>query len=490
MHRKTSKRRQILMRTFVYALMTVSVVTIVTILMFIILGYSFNRQDGRLEQGGLLQFASIPSGATVTLDNVQVGSRTPSKANVDARDHHVRMDIKGYRAWQKSITVQAGGIGWLSYARLVPNDIKVERLRNMPELSASLASTDRKWIVAQENASSSTFTLINIEPDTPKFSSLAIADSLLTPAITPDPQTFTLQSWSKNSDKLLVKRTYDATKTEWFVIDRQNPKDTINLTTSFGINASDIKFGERNGSNAYVLADDSVIRRIDFGNKTLSGPLAENISEFSVYENNTVVYVTKPDQVTGGKTHVGYREGGMDAPQTVFSYAAGVTDVHVAFGEYYGKKYVGVTHDKIQQVFVGTLPRGDEPARLKELGKIELSSAPLRITIGDNGRLAVAEMADGFATYDIELEKPDVTVFTKPATAPRPLQWLDGYLLVSDRGGIARLYEFDGANQQDIMPVYEGHAVSFSGNEKFLYGFSQNADGAPSFVRARLTVAE
>ncbi|MBI3889669.1 PEGA domain-containing protein [Candidatus Saccharibacteria bacterium] len=281
MQRQSSKRRQIVMRSLVYGLMTLSVLTIVSVLMLIILGYSFNRQDGRLEQGGLLQFASTPSGATVTLDGMPTSSRTPSKASVEAKNHHVQMDLRGYRSWQKNITVQAGGIGWLSYARFVPTDVKVETMRTFPKLAASLASVDRKWIVIQEDVAVNAFVLANIESDTPKYANLSIPESILTQAST---QSFTISAWSRNDDRLLVKRTYDGTKVEWISVNRQNPNESVNLTSSFGVAAVDMQFGERNGSDVFVLTDEGIVRRLDVGNKTLSEPLAENVAEYSIYD--------------------------------------------------------------------------------------------------------------------------------------------------------------------------------------------------------------
>ncbi len=484
MQRRTSKRRQIVMRSLVYGLMTLSVISIVTVLMLIILGYSFNRQDGRLEQGGLLQFASIPSGATVTIDGIQASSRTPSKASVEAKSHHVQMDLKGYRAWQKTIQVQAGGIGWLSYARFVPTDVKVESVRSFPKLAASLASSDRKWILIQEDAALGSFVVANIESDTPKYATVAVPENILTPATS---QSYAVSAWSDNSDRFMLKRTYDTDKTEWISVNRQNPNESVNLTTQFGINAVEVVYGERNGSDAYVLTDDGIVRRLDLGNKTLSEPLAENVESFSVYDVNTLLYTTKPDATETPQRYVGYRTDDMDAPQTVFSYPAQSVGVHIALGEYYGKKYVAATHNSMMEIYVGTLPRGETKANLKRLETVTLPTPSSRLTIGENGRLAVAESTDSYTVYDIELEKKDTTSFAKPATVTRPLQWIDSYMIANDRGGVARFYDFDGANQQDVMPVIEGQALSLTGNEKFIYGFNATQDGF-ALTRGRMTI--
>lgn len=475
------------MRTLVYALMTLSVVTIVTILILVILGYSFNRQDGKLEQGSLLQFASTPSGATVTIDGVRVGSRTPSKASVEARSHHVQMNLQGYRSWSKTIDVKAGDIGWLSYARLVPNDIQVDAMKTFPTVAASLATVDRKWIAVQEDAASQTLSLVNLESDTPKFTTLTIPSNILTAADSPTSGRYSFVAWNRDDNRILIKRTYDDTKVEWLVINRDNPQDSVNVTTSYGVNIADAQFGERNGNDLYVLSDDSIVRRIDLGSNTLSGVLAEGVVEFSIYKNNVLLYVTKPDGSELNQRHVGYRESGMTAPQTVFSYPAETENLHLAFGEYYGKRYVGVTHDTTMQTFVGTLPRGTAKADLDEIEKTTLASGATRLTIGENGRLVVAEMSDRYTTYDIELNKTDTTVFSRLAAAARPLQWIDSYMIASDREGTIRFYEFDGGNQQDIMPVIEGQAMTLSGNEKFLYGFTQTEEGV-ALNRARMTV--
>lgn len=487
MYQRTSRRRQLIGRILVYSFMTVSVVAIVTVLMLVILGYSFNRKDGRLEQGGLLQFASIPSGAYVTLDGFQVGSRTPSKAsNVDARDHTVQMDIEGYRTWQKSILVQAGGIRWLSYARLIPNDIRPESLRVFPKMAASLASSDRKWIVFQEDAASPNFILANIEGDTPKYSSLAIPATVMTPAATEVAQAFTIDSWSNEERYLLVKRTYDTDKNEWLLVDRGEPSKSVNLSTTFAIAPTKVVFGNGSGRDLYVQTDD-IVRRINLDQQTLSRPLASNVEEFSIYSEDIVVYTTKPDAARDNQKHVGYFEDGMESEQIIFSYPGDTPNVHIALGDYFFKRYVAVTHGTTLELYSGTLPRGTTKAELRQEMSATLPADVSRLTVSRNGRFIVAQNAAGYTTYDIELKKTDTTVFKRPVAVDRKLQWLDDYMIWSDAGGMLRFYEFDGANQQDIMPVLEGQTAILSGNNKYIYVLSPSETGV-SLQRAKLII--
>lgn len=487
MYQRTSRRRQLIGRILVYSFMTLSVVTIVTILMLVILGYSFNRQDGRLEQGGLLQFASIPSGAIVTLDGLQLGSRTPSKAsNVDAKDHTVQMDIDGYRSWQKSILVQAGGIRWLSYTRLIPNDIRPETLRTFPKVAASLASSDRKWIVFQEDSASATFTLANIEGEMPKYTALTIPNTVVTATQPNTAQSFAFDSWSNEERYLLVKHVYNNDKVEWLLVDRADPLKSINLSTTFAIAPTKVVFGNGSGRDLYVQTDD-IVRRINLDQQTLSRPLASNVEEFSIYSEDTVVYTTRPDATRENQRHVGYFEDGMEAGEILYSYPADTPNVHVAVGDYFFKRYVAVTHGSVLELYSGTLPRGTTKANLRQEMSATLAKDTLRLNFSHNGRFVVAQSAAGYTTYDIELKKTDTTAFKRPVAVERKLQWLDDYMIWNDAGGILRFYEFDGANQQDIMPVVEGQTAILSGNNKYIYAVAPTETGV-SLQRARLII--
>jgi hypothetical protein len=59
----------------------------------------------------------------------------------------------------------------------------------------------------------------------------------------------------------------------------------------------------------------------------------------------------------------------------------------------------------------------------------------------------------------------------------------------SDRDGTVRLYEFDGANQQDIMQVQPGFEAALSPNSKYLYGITKASDGSYHLTRVKLILS-
>lgn len=472
MHPGIPKRKDVIKRGLVYALMSGSVIVIVSLLMLAVLGYSF--KDRGLQQGGLLQFASIPSGATVTLDQMALSSRTPSKATADAATHHVTMNRDAYRTWQKSIDLKPGMIGWLSYTRLIPVKLKTEKLRTMPALAGALASPDRKWFALLEDASKLSVLIANVQNDKVEYPELSLPPNLATAATAGKPQSFSLDSWSLNGQSLLVKHSYDDDKTEWLVIDRDNPARSVNITRQLGVTVSKVAFAGRDGRTAFALSD-GTIRRLNLNDQVISRPLADTVEDFSVFDPDMVLYTTRADAITKQRS-VGYVRENMKAAQQLGTYADDGQPVKIVMSEYFGKLYVATAHGASVHITTGDLPREGDRGSQRTVATMTLPAAIERLSMGSNGRFVVAEMAGQYTTYDLELMKMDTTQLKHTSGNARPLKWIDPFMTWYDGGNMLRLYEFDGANQQDTIAVAEGYDAVIAPNDKYLYSIGR--DGA------------
>src|SRR5690606_5047873 len=105
----------------VYMLMVLFVLTFVFVLTLLTLGYRFDRSAGTIEQGGLVQLNSIPSGANLTIDSARLSATTGTKTTLAPGKHAITMSRDGYGNWQKTVEVKSGTILWLNYARLIPS---------------------------------------------------------------------------------------------------------------------------------------------------------------------------------------------------------------------------------------------------------------------------------------------------------------------------------------------------------------------------------
>ena len=250
MYRQPSKRKQLFKLVTIYTIMSVAVLVLVSILVLFMLGYQFNRSDGKIEQGGLVQFDTRPTDADVTIDGKTLGTRTASRKTLDTGQHFITMQRAGYKQWQKSVDVQAGSVLWLTYARLVPNELTPDSVASFENVSSTASSPDNKWIAIKEDPATPTIKLADIARDEVEVSSIELPSTLYTAPSPDKAQSFTLETWNPSSRMVLVKHTYDDTKTEWIVVDTQNVKASKNLTTALGVNASKVVF---RGNNKLVM---------------------------------------------------------------------------------------------------------------------------------------------------------------------------------------------------------------------------------------------
>ena len=477
-------RRQPWVRVAVYSAMTISVITIVALLMLIVLGYSFNQRDGKLEQGGLLQFASVPTGASVTLDELTLGSRTNTKSTVETGTHTVSFDLAGYRPWKKTITVTAGQVGWVNYARLIPNKLAPQSLRTFTTLTGSLASPQQNYILFHETSDRPSFEVADIQNDTVRYTALALPQSSYTAPTEGKTQSFSMESWSGDERTVLIKHSYDDDKAEWILLNRDQVEKSVNLSTMFGIAPTKVVFAGE-GDRLLFVQVDGAVRRINLDDQTLSRPLVSNVAMFTMFDEKTIVYATAAD--SAGARTVGYAATDIAQPVTVHEYGADMTaqPLLVAMDTYFNKHYVTIVHGQVMTIESGDLPTLTSKGSLKQYASATISAGATELTTNRNGRLSVVQLSDGYATYDLELKKFDKTTWTYQSTAQRPLQWLDSYILWSDNDGYARIYDFDGANQQTIMNVVEGNAVTVTNNNKYFYGVTKSDKGV-SLSRVQL----
>jgi hypothetical protein len=480
MYRASSKRKELLRRIAVYSLMTFAVVGLVTLLVFMTLGYRYNQDEG-LVQTGLVQFGSQPSGAQVTIDGRDFGARTPSKASLEAGSHAITMQRDGYRQWQKTVDVMGGAVLWLNYARLFPTEMKPANVVSFATVSSTAVSPDAKWMLIAEDPASSTLQLVDLGQDNAiKPAQLSLPSTLYTSPQEGESQRFELTKWDASSRYVLVKHSY-GNQHEWLVVDTRDVGASQNITKLLDINASELIFSVNSASILYARIDNTV-RRIDRGSATISKPLVENMAEFSLYGENIILFTRQPHAETG-KREVGYYRGDDKKTYILGSYADYQgTPADIAISQYFGDTYVALSHDDRVDIFTGDLAHPDE---LKRVVGTKIAGGAQHLSIVTAGRFVIAQNAATYVVYDLELKKSTTTKLQGSGDVTAELRWLDGYNIWSDRGGVLRIYEFDGANQQEVMKVTPGFNVTLGPGERYLYGITQS-NGKSHLTRVKM----
>lgn len=470
MYRAPSKKRQLLMRTGVYSLMTILVVLLVTFLVFIMLGYRFNRDTSSIQQGGLVQFASRPINASVTVGKAQLSDLTPSKITINPGNYDVVMSREGYRSWSKNVDVKAGEVLWLNYTQLVPNDVKTDMLTQFESVAGVKASPNGDRFAILKSADVPTISFVDINGSEPKIDEVMIPADVLPADKQP---TYDLVKWAPDSDRLLVKLSYEST-TQYLMVDRRSAERTVNVSKDYESDIVDATFDPRSSERLIVRSSNGTIRIVDTAGKSLSSVVASSVTYMDTYGNDAILLV---QSVSDGTQSVGYVSLGSNEVRELKKIASNEKTL-LSIGKYFSDPYIAVsTGAKLDVYRVKSLPssESDSSISMDTTYSAVLPAAVDYLSIRTGGRFVVAQYAGGVQTYDIELSKQSLTSFKAPVNGE--LRWLDRYHYYVTTDSRLEVMEFDGSNAHSITELATTFDSVQSDDGKFIYSINAVDDG-------------
>lgn len=469
MYKRPSKRTQRLQLFALYSVMSVTVVVVVALLVLVVANYGFNRETGTLEQRGLIQFASIPSGANVTIDGSQLSSRTSTKQSVDPGEHSFVIHRDGYEPWKLTTKIPEGSLVWLNYARLVPQKRENQSIGIYTSVVASSAAPDKKSMILQYDQSLPVFRLIDIARDQPSGK-----DIILPPALFDEPAegqvpTFSLGSWDEGGRYILVRHTL-GDKTDVIVVDTRNPDRSVNVSREFLLPITQAVLSGRSGNILYIVSEGN-LRKVDISGGTVSRSLVSNVERFSLYDTNTIAFTAQVHNEGVNSRVAGiYHEG--DNEPTILKTVKQDTPLLVATSTYYGSTYTAIADGAKLTLYKGHYDQG-----IKGLERITEKTLPAAIThieFNDVGSYVLARSEMSFTSYSLE-RKLFSTVDTP--VAAKDLYWLDSMHLGLIVDGVLTMRDIDGTNKHDLTAVSGAHKGVLSRNGTYFYSIGDSADG-------------
>ena len=103
--RERRERRHMIKVVIAEAGMVFAVVAIVAVATLASMGF-FVSSNGSIEQSGLAQIHSIPTGASVELDGSTLFSRTNLSRTIPEGEHHLKMTRANYDSWENTIKMR------------------------------------------------------------------------------------------------------------------------------------------------------------------------------------------------------------------------------------------------------------------------------------------------------------------------------------------------------------------------------------------------
>lgn len=479
MFKKPSKKQLLIRRIMLSSLATLSVIIIATVTILFMLGFRLDSDNGRLEQGALLQFDSRPNGAEVSIDGKNIGSRTATKQTVVAGTHTVKMSRQGYQDWQRTLTLTAGTLTWLDYARLVPNDRPVQKVATYEAMAGMKISPDSKWTLVHQVSSSPEFTLVDLRSEEVKSSTLALPQSSYSEGSAEGvAHSFAIVSWDSGSRYALVKHLY-RDQTEWIVLDTQNVAQTVSVNQLLGLGFQDLQFAGTNGKLFYGLTGDGNLRKVDLSAATLSRAFVTHVESFSIYDNTVLSYIgIDPEDATQRVAGV-YRDGD-EASHILRVVPADETVLRIATARYFTNDFVAISEGNVVSILKGSYPTSSsqDNSSLKEFAHLELSGAVSALSFSPKADYVFAQSGASYQSFELEHSRPASGMVAVADGSPASkLKWLDGAHLWNDDAGSLVMRDYNGSNVYAIMTVAQGFDAGLSQNGRFFYAVGKDDTG-------------
>ena len=481
MYDPAAKRRQRIRLTFTYAVMVLITLSLVVVAVFFAQGYRYNGYEGKIKQGGMIQFDSAPNGASVQLDAVKLANRTATRITATSGEHTITISRDGYASWRKKVVVKPGSVLWLNYIRLMPNDPQTATASTFSAVSDALASPNHELFAMIPNAQQPTITFLKVNNSSIDQNSVTLANEDFTPPAEGQTQAFSLLAWDDDSKRVTVKHTYDGDKTEYIVVETDN--SVKNITTQFGVSVADFYYDPTDYQVAYVLTKSNEIRRLNLSSNTLSGPLVTNASSLTVAYNGWVGYATLPNK--DGVRTVGYISKGKTTPKAVQTFSD-MADKSLSYtiGRYHNETYQIVTADDGATIFKDNLPASDSKDELsaETIAKLPLSKKVIYAGFSpEEQRFVYLQNGQDIVTYDLELASMAIVKPSVPLKSE--VAWLDKYHLLSVADGVVEFSDYDGTNTHIVARDAAVSGALVSADDRYFYYFAQQSDSSVQLVR-------
>lgn len=508
------KRRQFIKVILAEALMVVSVIAIVVITTLLAMGFSISTNGG-IEQTGLMQIHSQPTGATVTLDGNALFSRTNTSRTMSAGEHHLKLSRDGYDTWEKTVKMYSGILIRMYYPRLFLQNRVAEPVLDLStstkakDLGFYSPSTSRNYVLyAEDNAAE--WRLLDLRGDEPKTTIIDLTN-VLPGIVTVEAETgrkkpqSTMSGaaqyrfdgvieeliWSSNDEKVLVKVSYN-NKAEWVLVNLRNATASLNLTKTFGLNFEQVEMIDNSASQLYALADHKLYR-INVAGEVLSRILVDNVESF-VNRAANVLYITTINKNSEREIGV-YRDD--EKASTILLSVPAEKKVQIALSRYYDEDFIAYILDNKMTIYHGTLPsynENREKAALEYLEKLvdnlELEAVPENFSVSKDGEYMVARKGQKFMVTDLDMGD----LWTYEAASDE-LNWLDASMMFAVKNGEIVVWDFDGTNYRNLSASAKTskeeavHAADYpiilTANNRWLYYLVEN-DNTYTLTRERV----
>lgn len=453
-----------------YVLMAVAIGLAAFILLLVAFGFGIG-DNGQLVRKGLLFVSSRPGGAEIYMDGAPIGEVTDARLNLSSSTYFMQLKRDGYRIWQREINVIGGQVLRVDYPLLFPVELNTENLKIYGQKPPLVVSTpNNRWLLVLKT-DNPTYSFDMYDTTQPEQA----PEELVLPAnlyATAERESWRFVEWADDQNNVLIQHNYGTNGAREFILfDRSNPAQSINLSSWFGRQFSQISF-VNNQSDQFYLYDGSedVLWRA-----SLSQPeperIAGNVLTYESFDADGVAYINR---VEGEQRALLQLKNGSQT--TVVRQLPGGGGYKLAVSSYKGDFYLGVASKKLNASYVYKNPIqqiNNQASPGLSVAAILPIKNPGHLSFSVGGRLMLAEKGRQFAVYDSLYEQSYHYDFTKPLDAgQKHATWLDGAHLQYVSNGQLFVFDFDGKNDELLIPAISNLSVHYSQNQESVFALA------------------
>jgi hypothetical protein len=456
-----------------YILVALAITIATLVLVYQAYGFGLAK-NGTVIQSGLVFFSSQPNPANIYINGVLNANTTNTRLELPSGIYNVKLTRTGYRDWQRTITFDAGAVEHVDYPFLFPTTLQTKKLQTYNSAPGLVTqSPDRRWLLVEQPGSIANFDLYDFKtPAHPVITTLTLPSNLLSKAT--KGEGWQLDAWADDNQHVLLTHQYDG-KTEYILVDRADPSQSVNLNTALGINPTQITLDNKKYDQYYVYntaPDDSLETATLETGSTLT-PDLQDVLAYQSYGNNTLLYVTT-DGAPSGKVLLKLLSGS----QTVTIRSLPISPTYlVNLTEYSSVLYIAAGATSNGQIYIYQDPIGqftNQQGTIVPSQVLDVSN-PNYLSFSNNAQFIVVENGTSFGVYDIENQKAYSYTAPLPLDAPQlHATWMDGDRLVYVSGGKLIVFDFDGTNQQTLMTASPLYLPDFSTNYDYVFTMGPN----------------
>jgi len=452
-------------------------------------GFGYDTKTGKIIQNGLLFVDSVPGGAKIHLNGKSQNADTSSRLILPAGDYSLALKKDGYRDWTRKFTLNEHSIARYVYPLLVPKEPKPRALKKYtPPPTLVTQTPDRRTLlvsVPRAAGAPYSFEQYDLGDIAKPPTAISLPASLLTnPAAASDK--LTEVEWSTDNRHVLLRRDYPG-GFEFLVLDRQDPASSVNLNRLFGANPTQVALRNKKVDQVYLFfAAGGEIRVGDTTNGQLAGAFIRNALAFKAHGTTLLTYVTNEGAPTGQVTGRIWDNGkNYDLNQ----FTAGSTYVLDA-AQFQGHWYYVVASNTVDRVGIykdplNTLKSGSAETAQPSVA-LRLAGSE-KVSFSSNARFIGLQGGDKLAVYD--LENKESYSYGMAGASAVAIRWMDGHRWAGTIGGNLAIFDYDGINQQTLVPTTLPTGAFFDRDyERFFSVPAPDAAGASELQATDLRV--